>query len=75
MTHVENLTFRFIDPLKPVQVYKVTKGDSYPRKMLGEILLEQMKSWDAPAPPAPPAPAPAPVAPPAPQAAAEASKP
>lgn len=50
MTQVDNLTFRYIDPLKPVPVYKVSKGESYPRRVLGEILREQLKPWDAPAP-------------------------
>ncbi|MBI5549649.1 MAG: NADH-quinone oxidoreductase subunit I [Deltaproteobacteria bacterium] len=50
MTHVENLTLRFADPLKPVPVFKVTKGEAYPRRMVGEILKEQAMPWDAPAP-------------------------
>ena len=49
-THVENLTLRFIDPLKPVPVYKVVKGEAYPRKVLGEVLRAQIKAWDAAAP-------------------------
>lgn len=47
---VENLTLRFVDPLNPVPVFKVTKGESYPRRMLGEILRERLQAWDAPAP-------------------------
>jgi NADH-quinone oxidoreductase subunit I len=52
MRHVENLTLRFIDPLKPVPVFKVQKGEAYPRQVLGEILRSLLKPWDAPAPPA-----------------------
>lgn len=48
---VENLTFRFIDPLVPVPVYKVVKGiDAYPRKVLGTLVLAQLRRWDAPSP-------------------------
>jgi NADH-quinone oxidoreductase subunit I/NAD(P)H-quinone oxidoreductase subunit I len=58
MTKVANLTFRYVDPLQPVPVYKVVKGESYPRRVLGELLNAQLKKWDAPAlPPAPPPPA------------------
>jgi NADH-quinone oxidoreductase subunit I/NAD(P)H-quinone oxidoreductase subunit I len=48
--HVDNLTLRFVDPSKPVPVFKVTKGESYPRKTLGEVVRGQLKPWDALAP-------------------------
>jgi NADH-quinone oxidoreductase subunit I len=49
-THVANLTLRFIDPLHPVPVYKVVKGEAYPRRVLGEALGKALKGWDAAAP-------------------------
>ena len=49
MVNVANLTFRYVDPLNPVPVYKVQKGaDSIPRRTVGELVREQMKKWDAP---------------------------
>jgi NADH-quinone oxidoreductase subunit I len=49
MVHVENLTFRYVDPLHPAPVYKVVKGaQAVPRRPAGEIVREQLKKWDAP---------------------------
>ncbi len=67
MVNIANLTFRFVDPTKPVTAYKLPKGaESYPRRMLGEIVQQQMRAWDAPPPPfIPEEPAPAVAAAPA----------
>ncbi len=52
-THVENLTLRYVNPLEPVPVYKVVKGEATPRRPVGELVRAQLKAWDAPAPAAP----------------------
>jgi len=73
---VQNLTFRWADPLAPFPVYKVDKTATYfPRAPLGSLVRELLdkRRWDAPAPkylpPEPPKPPeaakPAPAAKPA----------
>ena len=50
---VQNLTFRWADPLKPFPVYKVEKGAAYfARAPLGSLVraLLDERRWDAPAP-------------------------
>ena len=48
--HLDNLIFRFVDPLAPAPVYKIVKGVEAPRKPAGELVRAQVKAWDAPPP-------------------------
>jgi NADH-quinone oxidoreductase subunit I/NAD(P)H-quinone oxidoreductase subunit I len=66
-THVQNLVFRWADPLNPFPVYKVDKSaEYYPRAPVGSLVRAKLEgsAWDAPAPkflpPEPPKPAAAP---------------
>jgi NADH-quinone oxidoreductase subunit I/NAD(P)H-quinone oxidoreductase subunit I len=66
-TAVQNLVFRWADPLNPFPVYKVDKNaEYYPRAPVGSLVRSRLErsSWDAPAPkflpPEPPKPAAAP---------------
>jgi NADH-quinone oxidoreductase subunit I/NAD(P)H-quinone oxidoreductase subunit I len=66
---IRNLTFRWIDPLSPVPVYKVDKAAEYfPRAELGTLVRAKIDAfaWDSKGPkfmaPAPPAPKPPPAA-------------
>jgi NADH-quinone oxidoreductase subunit I len=49
MVNVYNLIFRYVDPARPVPVFKVPKGaETFPRKELGSIVRAQIKRWDDP---------------------------
>jgi NADH-quinone oxidoreductase subunit I/NAD(P)H-quinone oxidoreductase subunit I len=82
---VQNLVFRWADPLNPFPVYKVDKNaEFYPRAPVGSLVRAKLEAsvWDAPPPkylpPEPPKPAaapkPAPAKAPAPAAANPAAK-